>query len=132
MFVVFLVPRCRTGERRRFTCFCGPNPDGTNHFTIVAKDLIDFEGSNVPGQTVINKIPSPGDAGNVLVTSPTGRIDVGPNVTINGTATAKTITFPSNGSSSIAFCVADVSGESGQRTGCALRIVAYPADFTAF
>ena len=113
--------------------FCGPNVDGTNHFTIVAKDVIDFEGGNVPGQTVINKIPSSGDAGNVLVTSPTGRIDVGPNVRINGTATAKTINFPSSGTSFIAKCVADViTGNPGMSGPGCTPVAGHPADFTAF
>jgi hypothetical protein len=112
---------------------CGPNADGTNHFTLVAKDLIDLEGGNVPGQTIINKIPSSGDAGNLLVTSLTGKVEVGPNVTINGTVTAKTINFPGNGTSVIANCVADIiTGNPGASGPSCFPVANHPADFTAF
>jgi hypothetical protein len=42
----------------------------------------------VPGQTVINKIPSPGDAGNLLVTTLTGRVEVGPRLPLSNDHTA--------------------------------------------
>ena len=110
---------------------CGPNADGTNHFTLVAKDLIDFEGGNQPGQTVINLPGSTGDTGNLLVTSLTGRIKLGPNVRINGTAIAKTIEFPGNGTSVIANCVADIiTGVPGVGSGASCFTPA--GGFTAF
>jgi hypothetical protein len=111
---------------------CGtptPNLDGTNDFTLVGKDNIIFEGGSPSGGTI---------NGNVLVTNPivtqlgastgTGFVKLGPNVTINGTVTAHTILLPSNGTSQIQKCVADVIvGPGCAATGGAGAFTAFAA-----